>query len=156
MFGPEVDFSPAITVPPPFALGDFKVAVLEGMACNVMKPLAVRKYARQPNPGVIGEPGVSGSKKSDFGQVPGFRTLKTGPTAPHPSSRPLFRRHPRLKDPGPPHTPDRRSASLCPGRPTNSYLLFVVAVLKHTLKGGDQAGRQPSLALGRGVEAVRL
>jgi hypothetical protein len=75
MFGPELDFSPTITVPPPVALGDFKVAVLERMACNVMKPLAVRKYARQPNPGVISELGVSGSKKSDFGQVPDFRTL---------------------------------------------------------------------------------
>jgi hypothetical protein len=35
------------------------------MTCSVMKPLFVAKYTRPPKPGVMSEPNVIGSKKSD-------------------------------------------------------------------------------------------
>ena len=40
-----------------------------GWTCNTMNPLPVSKYTRPPKPGVMSEPGVRGSKKSDSAMI---------------------------------------------------------------------------------------
>ena len=39
------------------------------MTCKMMKPLPVEKYTRPPKPGVMSEPKVINSKKSDSAMI---------------------------------------------------------------------------------------